>query len=124
MAKCEVPPAGWRCTREAGHDGPCAALPTDIKERDRDRYEWYAKLMAFSQESEQSDMISKQRELYRLFADMRRNNVIVATVFDAYLSGGYPSFEVCLLDMVHSLDRHNSELQQQLIRIAYKDHQR
>lgn len=26
-ATCTTPPAGWRCTREAGHDGPCAALP-------------------------------------------------------------------------------------------------
>ncbi|HEY6731950.1 MAG TPA: hypothetical protein VI039_13120 [Solirubrobacterales bacterium] len=25
---CERPPAGWRCTRGAGHDGPCAAVPT------------------------------------------------------------------------------------------------
>jgi hypothetical protein len=25
--KCEVPPTGWRCTREWGHEGPCAALP-------------------------------------------------------------------------------------------------
>jgi hypothetical protein len=24
---CTVPPAGWYCTRAAGHDGPCAALP-------------------------------------------------------------------------------------------------
>jgi len=24
---CMKPPAGWRCTRPAGHDGPCAALP-------------------------------------------------------------------------------------------------
>lgn len=24
---CQKPPAGWRCTREAGHEGPCAALP-------------------------------------------------------------------------------------------------
>jgi len=24
---CTVPPPGWRCTRAAGHDGPCAALP-------------------------------------------------------------------------------------------------
>jgi multisubunit Na+/H+ antiporter MnhB subunit len=23
---CEKPPAGWLCTREAGHDGPCAAV--------------------------------------------------------------------------------------------------
>lgn len=26
--KCVVPPPGWRCSREAGHDGPCAARPT------------------------------------------------------------------------------------------------
>ena len=24
---CQVPPKGWRCTRQAGHEGPCAALP-------------------------------------------------------------------------------------------------
>ncbi len=24
---CTVPPKGWRCTRESGHDGPCAAWP-------------------------------------------------------------------------------------------------
>ena len=23
---CTLPPAGWRCTRAAGHDGPCAAV--------------------------------------------------------------------------------------------------
>lgn len=25
--ECAVPPRGWRCTRGAGHDGPCAAVP-------------------------------------------------------------------------------------------------
>jgi hypothetical protein len=25
---CAVPPAGWHCTRKAGHSGPCAAYPT------------------------------------------------------------------------------------------------
>lgn len=24
---CTVPPPGWRCTREGGHEGPCAARP-------------------------------------------------------------------------------------------------
>ncbi len=24
--ECQVPPAGWRCTRERGHSGPCAAV--------------------------------------------------------------------------------------------------
>lgn len=28
-AECTVPPPGWRCTREPGHDGPCAALPVE-----------------------------------------------------------------------------------------------
>lgn len=27
--KCTVPPEGWHCTRSAGHEGPCAALPTE-----------------------------------------------------------------------------------------------
>jgi hypothetical protein len=24
---CDVPPAGWYCTRRPGHEGPCAAVP-------------------------------------------------------------------------------------------------
>ena len=24
--ECEIPPIGWRCTRGAGHGGPCAAV--------------------------------------------------------------------------------------------------
>lgn len=27
--QCLVPPAGWTCSRPAGHDGPCAARPVD-----------------------------------------------------------------------------------------------
>ncbi len=26
--RCEVPPQGWWCSREPGHDGPCAARPS------------------------------------------------------------------------------------------------
>ncbi len=31
-AECMVPPLGWRCTRGAGHEGPCAAVecPEDV----------------------------------------------------------------------------------------------
>lgn len=25
LAPCDLPPSGWYCTREKGHDGPCAA---------------------------------------------------------------------------------------------------
>jgi hypothetical protein len=25
--ECKVPPKGWKCTRGAGHEGPCAAVP-------------------------------------------------------------------------------------------------
>lgn len=28
-AACDVPPAGWACTRAAGHDGPCAGVPAN-----------------------------------------------------------------------------------------------
>ena len=27
--KCDRPPIGWECTREPGHEGPCAAYPID-----------------------------------------------------------------------------------------------
>lgn len=29
---CHLPPAGWDCTRAPGHDGPCAAVPSMIRE--------------------------------------------------------------------------------------------
>lgn len=28
--QCERPPEGWACTRGAGHDGPCAAIPSAL----------------------------------------------------------------------------------------------
>lgn len=27
---CTLPPPGWRCTRDHGHDGPCAAVPEPV----------------------------------------------------------------------------------------------
>lgn len=35
---CDRPPAGWQCTRDRGHDGPCAASPVsaDAVEGDGD----------------------------------------------------------------------------------------
>ena len=30
MGECTLPPPGWRCTRAAGHDGPCAAVATHM----------------------------------------------------------------------------------------------
>lgn len=27
--RCPVPPPGWFCTRDAGHEGPCAAWPSE-----------------------------------------------------------------------------------------------
>ena len=24
---CRMPPEGWSCSRKAGHEGPCAAIP-------------------------------------------------------------------------------------------------
>ena len=29
MNPCTLPPPGWRCTRGAGHDGPCAAIEVE-----------------------------------------------------------------------------------------------
>ena len=33
---CTKPPTGWRCTREAGHEGPCAAV----------RVPWYSRTLS------------------------------------------------------------------------------
>lgn len=27
MSECQIPPEGWVCSREEGHEGPCAASP-------------------------------------------------------------------------------------------------
>lgn len=27
---CALPPTGWTCTRAPGHEGPCAAVPTEV----------------------------------------------------------------------------------------------
>jgi len=27
VTRCEMPPVGWTCSRDNGHDGPCAASP-------------------------------------------------------------------------------------------------
>jgi hypothetical protein len=27
---CRVPPKGWLCTRQVGHQGPCAAIPVTV----------------------------------------------------------------------------------------------
>lgn len=46
---CEVPPSGWVCTREAGHDGPCAAHPAttylklEVDPYERDNLYWLLK---------------------------------------------------------------------------------
>lgn len=29
LTMCLLPPAGWYCTREGGHEGPCAAYPLE-----------------------------------------------------------------------------------------------
>ena len=29
MGECKVPPQGWSCSRDAGHNGPCAASPNE-----------------------------------------------------------------------------------------------
>lgn len=29
MSECKLPPPGWWCSREAPHDGPCAARPKE-----------------------------------------------------------------------------------------------
>jgi hypothetical protein len=31
---CDVPPAGWECSRKRGHEGPCAAVPTQDERAD------------------------------------------------------------------------------------------
>lgn len=32
MSTCELAPPGWHCTRDAGHDGPCAAVPDEQRD--------------------------------------------------------------------------------------------
>lgn len=32
MSECRLPPSGWYCIREPGHEGPCAAYPINIED--------------------------------------------------------------------------------------------
>lgn len=32
VAACDIPPPGWKCSRESGHDGPCAATQPSQKD--------------------------------------------------------------------------------------------
>lgn len=36
--ECQLPPEGWRCTREAGHDGPCAAIQLYVSDNENSFY--------------------------------------------------------------------------------------
>lgn len=51
MTKCQVPPAGWYCTREAGHEGPCAAWPNKAIRFDRYHTETTTDGMSMSETS-------------------------------------------------------------------------
>lgn len=31
IPECDRPPIGWRCSRMRGHQGPCAAIPVDVR---------------------------------------------------------------------------------------------
>lgn len=39
---CTIPPKGWRCTRAAGHDGPCAVIEHDMADYMDNRFVWVA----------------------------------------------------------------------------------
>jgi hypothetical protein len=45
---CTVPPNGWWCSREAGHDGPCAARPVaaDLRTAPIDHLDGLAAVLA------------------------------------------------------------------------------
>ena len=59
---CNIPPAGWHCTRSVGHSGPCAAiplyeheLPIETKEvSEREFWEMCAKVMFASYMADQN----------------------------------------------------------------------
>jgi len=33
VSHCHIPPKGWWCSREEGHEGPCAARPATFSKR-------------------------------------------------------------------------------------------
>jgi hypothetical protein len=35
LARCTKPPMGWSCSRDEGHEGPCAAAPSGWTEQDQ-----------------------------------------------------------------------------------------
>lgn len=51
MRKCDAAPKGWKCTREAGHDGPCAAV----------KVPWYIRLLSAVGEAVGTALFSGRR---------------------------------------------------------------
>ncbi len=51
--ECDIPPFGWRCTRPAGHSGPCAAVeaPEDVSLVERGMARYRAGVVAQTQAS-------------------------------------------------------------------------
>jgi hypothetical protein len=41
VTRCDKAPEGWKCTREGGHDGPCAAVQVaDARQAQGTPSEW------------------------------------------------------------------------------------
>ena len=57
---CARPPTGWECTREPGHDGPCAAIPVvDTKPKHIDCESYTDYQPGFGLYKEQRELIQK-----------------------------------------------------------------
>lgn len=63
--QCCIPPKGWRCIREKGHEGPCAATPTSDRE-------------GLDETLSERDLQAMQAVIDQLWANKQRGNAIAA----------------------------------------------
>lgn len=69
--ECDQPPVGWRCTRSAGHEGPCAAIQDDrtISEQPPHFARGYATGYADGVKDARDPSITNEAQRYRYLRD-------------------------------------------------------
>jgi hypothetical protein len=59
----------------------------------------------------------KAHLLRQAFRGLLDNDVIVRTVFNSYMNGSYPSFELALIDMIVMLAENNKQQNERVIKL-------
>jgi hypothetical protein len=74
MIACTLPPPGWSCSREPGHDGPCAARPIEdetgwmIERQIAGRAHWWTGAIGWSYDNQEGIRFARKLDAERVIA--------------------------------------------------------